>query len=157
MSAYVVEKKVIDALVTYGLRSFPGSGSATVSWFWPSEIPAGAYERGQAIPAASVVIAQERRAELTDETADRIGQVLWAENVRSVNHRYDEYDPSEPYHFKRYPVVIDPANILGIISCLTYQSCEHPEWEQSEAFAILEAIRRKAIRRLPGYEWSLPK
>ena len=153
MSAYVVEKKLIDAVLTYGLhqREF-----GPLAWYWPPANHPAAYERGIAIPEASVIIAQEIRATLTEETVARVGQVLWDENVKSVNYRYDEYRPAESYHYKPFPVSLTPANVLGLINCLSYQSCEHPEWEDSEAYAILQSIKAAAIDALPGYSWEMP-
>jgi len=45
-----------------------------------------------------------------------------------------------------------PVITLSLISCYEYQSCEHPEWRTSEARAICEALRKLAIRNLPGYD-----
>ena len=153
MSAYIVDTRLIDALLTYGLEQVEFK---PLTWLWPAQAPTSTYERGVAIPEASVIVAQERRASLTMDTVNRIGQVLLAENVRSVNHRYDEQRGGESYHFTRFPYVVRVANLLGLIDCLAYQSCEHPEWEESEAHAILQALKGAAIHQLPGYAWTWP-
>jgi len=154
MSAYIVDKKLIDALLTYGLsqREF-----GPLAWLWPKTQHPNSYQRGEAIPAVSVIVAQETRATLTRESVERVGQVLWDENVLSVNHRYDEQEPTGAYGYQPFMQDVSPANILGLLDCLTYQSCEHPEWETSEAYTILESIKSAAIHALPGYEWTLPK
>jgi hypothetical protein len=89
-----------------------------------------------------------------------VASILYAENVASVNYRYDEStDATLPspafYRFTQIPAL----HILSCLNCLEYQSCEHPEWNESVAAQLLNQIRRAAIRALPGYEhapWGLP-
>jgi hypothetical protein len=48
--------------------------------------------------------------------------------------------------------------VIKAADCLDYQSCEHPEWDKSEAKQLLDAIRAAAISKLPGYEeaeWAI--
>ena len=86
--------------------------------------------------------------------------ILYAENVKSVNYRYRGgdpttgcvcvYDPTSP--------ILAPVAVIKAVQSLEYQSCEHPGWETSDAKEILQAIQSEAIRRLPGYElaeWSI--
>lgn len=47
---------------------------------------------------------------------------------------------------------------LKCIHCLEYQSCEHDEWETSEAKSALDTLAREIVGRLPGYSaapWGL--
>lgn len=47
---------------------------------------------------------------------------------------------------------------LKCIHCLTYQSCEHEEWESSEANSALQALTSRVTHSLPGYDaapWGL--
>lgn len=47
---------------------------------------------------------------------------------------------------------------LKCIHCLNYQSCEHAEWESSEANSALQALTSAITHRLPGYSaapWGL--
>jgi len=79
--------------------------------------------------------------------------LLQSENVRSVNHRYNESDAAEPITVPhRAKILVNAIDILKMCDCLEYQSCETADWEQSAAFELLELIRRAAIRALPGYE-----
>ena len=41
---------------------------------------------------------------------------------------------------------------LKALDCYEYQSCEHPEWETSEAFEFCRAMRNLLIGCLPGYD-----
>lgn len=93
------------------------------------------------------------------EVADDWGAVaalLYAENVRSVNHRYPNHPPEEPVSFDPGEVtrapLLSPVQCIKACDCLEYQSCEHPEWQDSVARKVLRNIRAEAIRRLPGYD-----
>lgn len=107
-----------------------------------------------------------------DLEAARAGQMLWNENVRSVRHRYPDSAPGElpggiedgecGYLYEHRPwrdPQWNPVQVLKAIACLEYQSCEHQGWPDSEAFSFLEALRHRAICRLPGWdaaEWGAP-
>jgi hypothetical protein len=100
------------------------------------------------------------------ELATLYADILYQENVKSVLARY----PSDtlqsapgrcekPHHINvsnkqivdhRYTV--KPIDVLSMCNCLEYQSCETEEYRQSVAWALLEAIRKAAIRELPGYD-----
>lgn len=153
MSAFVVDKTHIDALVTAGLSGPRRYGD--MRWLWPelsAEDERDAYEAGQPWGPRAVELAQERTHFLTDETAGRVGAMLWAENRASVNHRYDEDEWEPPYEFKRLGGTVDPVIVLKAIACYEYQSCEHPDWERSEAHTFVRALEAKMIRSLPGYD-----
>jgi hypothetical protein len=51
------------------------------------------------------------------------------------------------------------VSIIKACDCLDYQSCEHDEWEQSEAWLIMYTIHKFAGRRTAGYDdapgWEL--
>jgi hypothetical protein len=89
---------------------------------------------------------------LTRENAGYVGALLLAENRRSVDHRYAEEEWEQPYLFKMLPGVPNPIAVLKALDGYEYQACEHPEWETSEAYNFCAALRRRAIRMLPGYE-----
>lgn len=103
------------------------------------------------ITALAVHAARHRIGGHTDPRA--IGEILHAENVRSVNDRYGE--ATEPRFrlcewaaFHPFPWV----QIVKAARCLDYQSCEHPGWEGSEACRIVQAILSDTSRDLPGYD-----
>ena len=113
-----------------------------------------------------------RNGEWVKLTPNEAGQLLWDENLRSVSHRYPDCDPHElpgeinaaPYLFKisnrDFWHALPAAQVLKSISCLRYQSCEHPEWAESEAAQFLNHLRDAAIRNLPKYddlEWGAPE
>lgn len=105
-------------------------------------------------------------ARLTHETADEVGRMLLAENIRSVQCRYPDLDltglSAEAAEFTvdwlwKSPT---PVEALKLVKCLDYQSCETSNWESTEAFRFLEAARERLIVKLPGYEdapWEWPE
>lgn len=99
----------------------------------------------------------------TREDAIDMAAALAFECYRSVRYRYPDGELPGPVAFEDSPVVVDVSNLgvykqlsaVGVIKachCLEYQSCEHPEWQSSEAKRLLTDISNTAIGRLPGYE-----
>jgi hypothetical protein len=128
MSAYVVPDFHINALVTWAAERH---GLNVVSYYWGGS----------------------RRNVRGDEK--RIASVLYAENVRSVNSRYNDSDAAHGFRFKRVSTSrLNPIDIIKACHGYTYQACEAAGWEQSEAFAIVAGITQSAIRALPGYQDS---
>ncbi|MEI8333640.1 MAG: hypothetical protein WCH74_07280 [Chloroflexota bacterium] len=152
MSAYVVALPHIAAMVALALdgpAGVPVAPDTAWSCSWPG--PDGT-----------------RHA--TRETADVIGEMLTAECVASVRHRYRDDahatlpGPIVPYweapyrHVRprRRPTAVEA---LKLIDCYEYQSCEHPGWLTSEAHAAIAALRDRIIGCLDGYadapwEWA---
>ena len=149
-----MSKPHIDYLVTAGLQL---ARDGTLRWAVPEEPKPTDYQRGAPWGPTSIQSYQERMRHLTSETADRVGAMLWVENHRSIEFRYDE-EPviglEEPY---TYPVTaglrpVEPVVVLKALDCYEYQSCEHPAWLKSEAREFCDHLRTAAIRALPGYE-----
>lgn len=99
---------------------------------------------------------------LPERNSTELGNLLWQENIKSVQYRYHG-EPLEvlsgpggdDYRYKyKYPppMPLNPVIVLKLAASFEYQSCEHPEWEQSEAYSVVEAIKSAAIHHLPGYE-----
>lgn len=126
-----------------------------LTWYWPVNRKPDEFERGQVWGPGHDQAVKVRYHELTLDNVTEVGRMLLRENHRSVQHRYDEgpkVELSDPYSFKRYRGQIKPVQVLKAIGCLDYQSCEHPGWKDSEAYAFLEALLHTAIDQLPGYE-----
>ena len=100
------------------------------------------------------------------ELANLYANVLYAENIRSVGHRYAE-DTLEsmpglinkPNHIEishndtiRAIYRLKPVELLKMCDCLEYQSCETDGYRQTVAFELLDRIRGAAIKALAGYE-----
>ena len=112
-----------------------------------------------------------RRARLLRSgNATEVGQMLWDENIASVRYRYSS-DPDgdlpgpidEDFVYlhqePRLPFRPTPAEVLKAADCYYYQSCEHPEWSQSDSLAFINALRAAAWAKVEGYEeapWGAP-
>jgi hypothetical protein len=144
MSAYIVGRPHIAYLVE-SARQLPRRTlqGGRLSWYWRDE----------------------HHALMIGDYAGEInlGAILWQQNVKSVLARYpddtmetapgvvgESYDYTE--HKSNPFLHVDPVQALKACACYRYQSCEDAGWEASEAFAIVGAIEREAIRSLPGYE-----
>ena len=93
------------------------------------------------------------------ESADRVMAMLRDENEKSVRFRYVDSKPEEmlPNTIPAYFPVVDasmirPVWVMKAIQSYRYQSCEHPTWEQSEAFAFCESLEQAMIHALPEYD-----
>lgn len=102
--------------------------------------------------------------------AERIGQMLWDENIRSVSHRYPGEGTDtlpgvdgEDYRFtlperSAWGLEFFPAEVFQAIDCLIYQSCETEDFRESEAWSFLYALRVAYCRKVTGGEptWGAP-
>lgn len=136
MSAFVVNKTHINAMLHAGLAV----SYRPLTWYY-----GGTHH------------------ELNDLTINAVGQMLLDECVKSVCYRYDDSEMTNlpgridaewllpfEYHFTyKRPT---PVEALKLIDCYAYQSCEHPEWKESEAKSFCDALRSNTIGGLPGYE-----
>jgi hypothetical protein len=109
------------------------------------------------ITALAVHAARNRILGCTD--ANQIGEMLHAENVKSVNYRYGEVTKPE-FALCEWAAFRDFSwvQIIKAARCLRYQSCEHPGWERSDACKLLEEIIGRSTGDLPGYdeaEWEI--
>lgn len=78
--------------------------------------------------------------------------LLYAENVRSVNYRYQEDSAVFPIVYDHLTPLLTPVEIIKACQCLAYQCDESPTWGRSAAKALLEALKSKAITLVPGYD-----
>jgi len=125
MSAFIVSTYHINALVSFATS--------------PGTIPAHARDPVQYIFNGALLYLRPQHA----------ASVLYAQNVRSVNARYRENEPDREIHFTRINTShLTPADIVKACDCLSYQSCETDDWEMTEAYVILDAIRTRAVREL---------
>lgn len=96
--------------------------------------------------------------QVNHENASDFGRMLWAENVRSVIHRYrlcdteeaTEYEAAvEAYRFTWRPV--SPGRAAKRLACFEYQACECDDWKESLAYDFGSQMARALIAKLPGY------
>lgn len=175
MSAWVVSKSHIDLMVQAAI-----AGPTDGSWTRPGEAFSWYHDHKRHEIAPYAEIGEESgHRELVPPSV--LGQRLVSECVASVHGRYPDTDPDVgdlpgpidayymgPYVFEPvvksaaimltagFPSAVEkPATIAVIakqISCYEYQSCEHDEWRESEAYAFCEAMNAALLHSLPGYE-----
>jgi len=160
MSAFVVSKAHIDLLVAAAIRGprpergiMPDTTWQTLRW-WSK--PA------REIRSMDLQELQGFRREAQPERASEIGWMLLLENVRSVQYRYSDAGDDlpgpvsaywrEPYAWQDPGYRLSVVEALKALDCYAYQSCEHAEWEDSEAAQFAEALRRALVHALKGYE-----
>lgn len=86
--------------------------------------------------------------------ADATGRMLWRECLASVAYSYpndrdgDRPGPTgfrdrdvERYQWQETPVLTGGA-LAKTVGCYDYQSCEHPTYEQSDAFKLVKELSR---------------
>jgi hypothetical protein len=77
------------------------------------------------------------------------GADLWAENHRSVDHRYDQRTEPPHYPAPTAEVILDRVAVVKAVDCFVYQSCEHAGWPTSRAADYCRRLRDAAIAGLP--------
>lgn len=92
-------------------------------------------------------------------TPQELGELLYNENVRSLQARYGNDHDSYKYKF-RQAYNVTPVQILKACSCYDYQACESEDYETTNAAKVIDQIRQSAIAALPGYDdaqWEITK
>lgn len=160
MSAYIVDRKHVVYLVQSALTFAMKARGGGFSWVAKDPTKPGGYRREKIEHGGDFA------------RAASAANMLWMENIKSVSHRYpNESNATLPgpigedfvikaSAFKICAAQPDLAQLFKAIDCFCYQSCEHDEWEQSEAFAFCQALRETAWSSLPGYEdaaWGAPE
>ena len=161
MSAYVVDKAHIDALVRVAIEG-PSDRGPHDGWTFHAFYVT---QDGETVSF-----------DVRHDTADDIGRMLWLENVRSVEYRYPdtaethanypgpisfERDQAETYTFGGWlgrGRHLTAVETLKALSGFEYQACESPDWRETPAYAFCEALRDYAIGALPGYrdaDWEV--
>lgn len=122
MSAFLVDDYHINALVSW---AYARNGHKAVTYYWSGS-----------------------RRDIRHDPR-RVASVMFAENVRSVNARYQESDPAHGFTYRHVMTGrFSAADIVNACRCLSYQSCEADGWQDSEAYAVIEAIKDAAVRDL---------
>lgn len=119
MSAFIVNDYHINALTSFAIHN-------EVSFYWKAQ-----------------------RYVFNRDTAHYLAGVLYSENVRSVNHRYNERTRRNNFSFTRVLIDhLDFADIISACDCLRYQSCETSNYDRTLARAATVAIREAAINAM---------
>ena len=87
-----------------------------------------------------LVDALAKREMVFGQGLDDMGRILWEENHKSVNCRYNESTPTPPYTFAKPVLEWSEGALLTEIGCYDYQTCEHEEYSQSQAKFAMDAL-----------------
>lgn len=161
MSAWVCDKEHFDVLVKAALHGASAQNTMSgvrgpISWWQVDE--AGAFAGWRRLYTVE-------RDDTDEMTPSAFGQMLVNENVRSVAYRYPDTNPDEgnmpgpvdayymgPYVYRDPGFTPTPGQVFKAIDCLDYQSCEHPGWRTSEAYAALASLRDAYCQQVDGYD-----
>lgn len=125
MSAFLVSETHLNVIVSY----FVGLGRDDGLWFGLK----GEY------------------AYLTRENAPDVAQALYDENIRSVNHRYNEQSSDYLFSFtyiRDAKYIYKVGEIAKALDCLEYQSCETDDYHNTDAWAIVCAMRKHLLSQV---------
>jgi hypothetical protein len=113
---------------------------------------------------------------VTVDNASEVGQMLWRENFRSVNYRYNERKSTPPYSYQtpeqfiitshhrgdtRYLELqqyLNPGLLAKQLHCYNYQSCEHEVYSKSRARSVVLSLGYAVSSSVEGYdaaEWGV--
>ena len=120
MSAFLVNDKHIDALLTWAINTTE-------------------YQTPRKLDGMTVY-----------DQPDLIGQILVDANYRSLSARYGDNDQPHEYKFRRYPRTLSPVEVIKACDCLIYQCCEFEEWPTTKAYRMVQDMREGAINSLDG-------
>lgn len=87
---------------------------------------------------------------MSEDDTPKVAQRLYAQNVRSVDARYDEENGGQ-YQFK---LVRDAKHLYSIgeialaLNGLEYQSCETDDYNETEAYKLVQAMRKHLLRKI---------
>jgi hypothetical protein len=108
------------------------------------------------VNALDVAPKSDRPRDFRDTDPRVLFRTLLDENLASLDEKYGEGTDIEfANRYKYDPLAgrgIPVVGLLKAINCYEYQSCEHDDWEKSQAYRFCDALRKMLIRELPGYE-----
>lgn len=143
MSAFVVSTDTIDLLVAASMR-FQEHFYAPLP-FLDTDI--------ETLAAAPIDFSGNTHQLYAVTFPNIVGGILLAQNIRSVNARYNDSEPMPTYTYRNVPYEqVDPVVVLKTVACVRYQSCETDDYAQTFAAYVLDSIEKAAIHRLRGYE-----
>jgi hypothetical protein len=132
MSAFIVQKQLIDSIVQYTIE----------------------HKMNLCAEVSGHMMVWDMQ---NIEDVNEVGQYFLDTNQYSVNYRYNEKEIAEKYQYvpvnRKYTTNVQ---IYKFCLCLDYQSCEFPEWKRSQAFYFLcqikDAIMYDMIGKTAEYE-----
>lgn len=106
----------------------------------------------------------------SDDQCQRLCTMLHEANAESYAYRYADNESVQrdvrgarenPVAWEDNPFRhVEATQTLKALRCYEYQSCERPDWRESDAFLNYVQIMHAAIAHLPGYDkaaWGVPE
>lgn len=84
---------------------------------------------------------------LTRDNAEQVASILYLENKRSVDHRYNETNEFDFTYKPSYKTVSD-KEVSQLIDSLEYQSCETNDYYSTQAYQMLCNMRKNLLQRI---------
>lgn len=84
---------------------------------------------------------------LTRDNAEHVADILYRENVRSVDARYNETNTVNFTYKPTYNTVSD-KEVSQLIDSLEYQSCETSDYYETQAYKMLCNMRKNLLQRI---------
>ena len=114
MSSYIVDKEHIEQIVLYVYKL---KGLDSLNYYYQEKL-------------------------IKFDSVGNVAKELSKANCEGVNYRYD--DDNKPYDFNDLSIdslkVVNPLQVIQMIKCLKYQSCDNPNYKNSLANSILSTM-----------------
>jgi len=157
VSAFEISTNHIRVMINAGLSMSYGNHLEWMVRPFTEDEAETVFARGHAWGPGMIRVARNIFRELNPQSAEAVGAMLAAQNRRSVNFRYDE-EEIQPVYQHGPSRSYSPVELLKIIKCYEYQSCETPDWETTEAQNFCAALKDQLIHLLPGWDdapWAI--
>lgn len=89
------------------------------------------------------------------ESAQLIADNLKRENIRSVNYRYNEKTRAKPCDISDYWKEASINDLVCLVHCLDYQSCERPDYDVVLLRTIESLLLRFGANPAKSEIWSI--
>ena len=89
---------------------------------------------------------------VTRSNAAEVGQLLYAQNVRSVDTRYNEENDSRYLYQFIGRDKTTPQEVVELLSSYDYQACETDDYYTTEAFYLIARMRKTLLDEIYAEE-----
>ena len=77
-----------------------------------------------------------------------VAKIIMKANIVSVNHRYNQKTRMTTFNGTSYNPSLSDTQILKLIDCIDYQSCDVSSWRKSKAKSILDQLTINLLSKL---------
>lgn len=95
---------------------------------------------------ATLAVAYADLTGMPPDFAQNLADALKLANLRSVNHRYAEDTPFAGCSLAQHQArTRTPGELMAMLDCWEYQSCERPDWQGSQMQQLGQAMRAQFV------------